>query len=55
MAATDQGMPIAAVHNKSTPGMMKELLDRMKRLGTELLNPSSKVEKTKGLLALTRL
>ena len=37
MAATDQGKPIAAVHNESTPGMIKELLDRMKRLRTELL------------------
>ena len=34
-----QGMQIAATHNKS--GMMKELLDRMKKLETELHEMSS--------------
>ena len=36
VAATDRDVQTAAVHNDSTPGIMKELLDRMKKLKTEL-------------------
>ena len=31
---------MAAVHNNSTPGIIKELLDRMKKLETELRQPT---------------
>ena len=36
VAATDRDVQMATIHNDSTPGIMKELLDRIKKLETEL-------------------